>query len=933
MHDPGPIRILAGGFEGLRLPYPLRKHQREALEAVDRAVQAGQDRAWVVLPPGAGKTLVGLEVARCLGRRTVVLGPNTAIQTQWAEGWNALVPGPDHPARAGVRRDLTTQFTALTYQSLASFLPDDEVDEEGERHSLLARLHPHGQELIERLKAEPEVTLVLDECHHLLELWGRLLDEVLAELPNAFVLGLTATPPYKLTADQQELVDSLFGGIVYQASIPAVVREGHLAPFAELAWLTTPTPVETDYIARQAERFAELVHGLTDPGFGSVGFLAWLDARFVAATRTVSWQELSADLPELCDAALRLHNHGLLALPEGARVTERHRPPPTADDWVQVIDDWARNHLLRSGQEQDEQVVEAVRRALPSVGYRWTRRGIRRGRSPVDRVLARSEAKSQALVEIVAAEHRNLAERLRMLVLCDHERAAAALPVDLRDVLPTEAGSARLALHRLADDPTTASLSPLLVTGSRVAADPATLHRLREDIARADAALAGGLTVEEDADGLAELRGRWDSRDWVPWVTRFFEAGRCQVLIGTRALLGEGWDAPAVTGLVDLTAATTSTAVVQTRGRALRLDPAWPEKVALTWSVVCVTDRHPKGGADWSRFVRKHEGFFGVDEDGAVVDGVAHVSDRFSPYAPPPVADLHASNAAMLVLSEDRAGIAARWKVGQPYVDTRMHIVRVLPARPERAGATRQPAAVVVRPAGLDVRTDALPAPWRPHPAAVLSGLVVLAGLVPFLPAGAAAALAAVAGLALQIGVAGRRGRARVEAAARAPTVAQVASAVADGLHEAGLSPVGAGAVQVDVDHEGEYRCALGGVPPEVSARFAGALDEALSPMASPRYVLPRYVVMPPLDGIAGWADGLRAATGRLRPSGEVWHSVPTALGTRAEHAKAFARAWGRWVGGGDPVLTRTPQGEGVLATHRGSDPFDVTTVLRVQWR
>ena len=37
-----------------------------------------------------------------------------------------------------------------------------------------------------------------------------------------------------------------------------------------------------------------------------------------------------------------------------------------------------------------------------------------------------------------------------------------------------------------------------------------------------------------------------------------------------RALLGEGWDARRITGLVDLTAVTTSTAVVQTRGRALR---------------------------------------------------------------------------------------------------------------------------------------------------------------------------------------------------------------------------------------------------------------------------------------------------------------------------------------------------------------------------
>ena len=54
--------------------------------------------------------------------------------------------------------------------------------------------------------------------------------------------------------------------------------------------------------------------------------------------------------------------------------------------------------------------------------------------------------------------------------------------------------------------------------------------------------------------------------------------------IGTRALLGEGWDAPAVNVVIDLTAAATPTSVVQARGRALRLDPQWPGKVADNWA-------------------------------------------------------------------------------------------------------------------------------------------------------------------------------------------------------------------------------------------------------------------------------------------------------------------------------------------------------------
>ena len=44
------------------------------------------------MPPGAGKTLVGLELARRAGRRTLVLVPNTAVLGQWAASWDTLFP-------------------------------------------------------------------------------------------------------------------------------------------------------------------------------------------------------------------------------------------------------------------------------------------------------------------------------------------------------------------------------------------------------------------------------------------------------------------------------------------------------------------------------------------------------------------------------------------------------------------------------------------------------------------------------------------------------------------------------------------------------------------------------------------------------------------------------------------------------------------------
>ena len=914
---------------------PLRTHQRRALEALDEAWAGGRTRAWTVLPPGAGKTRVGLETAERLlaagqVERAVVLGPNTAIVGQWEEQ----------------AADLGIAMTAWTYQSVAVFDPDAEVDEDGDERSPVARLHENGRARVEELRAAGPLLLVLDECHHLLEVWGRLLADLLEELPQAMVLGLTATPPAALTGDQAGLVDTLFGGTVFEATIPAVVREGDLAPFAELVWLVTPTPHERAWVDGSAVRFAELVTALADPSFGSVPFLTWLDRRLVtrdAGGTEVSWAALAAAEPVLTDAALRLHHADLLALPPGARPTEEHRRDPGADDWVALVGDWVTGHLLRSREPADLEALEGVRRALPAVGHVLTRAGVRRGRSPIDRVLARSEAKTAATVEIARVEQLALGEDRRLLVLCDHERATATLPVDLVGVLTEQAGSAHAVLAALLEDP--AGADALLVTGSTVAGSATTLTALVEHVAATDPGLARTLRVRPaggaDARAVHRLEGAWTSRRWVPHVTRFFESGGTTVLVGTRGLLGEGWDARSVSGLVDLTSVTTTTAVVQTRGRALRTDPARPDKVAVNWSVVCVSDRHPRGDRDWQRLVRKHAGFFGVDETGEVVDGVGHIDPAFSPYAPPTDHELDAANARMVLRAEDRDGIRERWRVGEPYADRAGRTVRVRARRDGTLGAGSDPAAVVVRPGVLEARTPVQRrTPMRGVVAAGVVGAGVVAagppaaGVVPVAVSAAAGAVllavAVVVALLVRRRTLALRGARLLSEAAEPPSVGQVACAVADALHACGLVGADSAAVGIDVDAGGEYRCRLDGVPEEESAVFATALDEALGPVVAPRYVLPRHVV---IDRERPVAERVRAALGRpVAPDGEVWHPVPTVLGVRAERAKAYAAAFDRWVGGGEPVWTGSAEGAGVLAAQRGSDPFDVATVMRRHW-
>ena len=482
--------------------------------------------------------------------------------------------------------------------------------------------------MIARLQAGGPWTLVLDECHHLLELWGRLLQAVIGQLDKPRIVGLTATPPHLMTAEQAVLHRALFGAVDLEVSAPALVREGLLAPYQELAFLTRPSPAEADYIAGSSLRFAELRAGLLDPSFASVPFLGWLQARVVerrsAGGAQVSWARFEKDEPALADAAVRLHVAGLLDLPEGARVREQHRHPPAAADWVALIGDYTQRCLLASEDPRDERALGAIRRALPAVGYRLTRAGVRAGESPVDRVLARSESKARAAIEILAAESAELGSRLRALVLCDFEDAGGmlrtSLAADLAGVLRSGSGGTRLVLETLLADPQAAALDPVLMTGRHVASGPEGAERLLKWLREAEPGLE--LAVAPWGD-LAEITGAagWEPRRYVPLITRFHAEGGSRCLIGTRALLGEGWDAPAVNVVIDLTAATTPTSVVQARGRALRLDAGWPGKVADNWSVVCVTGDHPKGAADFDRFARKHDRYFALAQTGDVVSG------------------------------------------------------------------------------------------------------------------------------------------------------------------------------------------------------------------------------------------------------------------------------------------------------------------------
>ena len=175
-----PAEDQAGYVEGAALPielwprtrhrrgFGLRRYQREAVDAFCAARVAGS----IVLPCGAGKTLVGLGAMAAVGARTLILVTTTVAARQWRDELLARPTSP--PARSAstpgsARR--SRPVTIATYQILIT-RPQ-------------AATSPH----FELFDAEDWGLIVYDEVHLLPAPVFRMTAEIQARRR----LGLTAT--------------------------------------------------------------------------------------------------------------------------------------------------------------------------------------------------------------------------------------------------------------------------------------------------------------------------------------------------------------------------------------------------------------------------------------------------------------------------------------------------------------------------------------------------------------------------------------------------------------------------------------------------------------------------------------------------------------------------------------------------------------------
>ena len=873
-----------------------------------------------------------------------------AARGRWLED---LVRDERVPDRAGAWLDALAADNPTAYarglRSRAATIRAriDELDDD----AVAALLAPGARERLDALIDAGTATIVLDECHHLRAHWAVVVHYLRRRLAAAgaepTLIGLTATEPSSEDRSWRRY-RALLGEVDAEVPVPAVVRSGHLAPYRPLAWFTLPTPEETSFLTTAG---AELRHriaqyllapdgidyllGLVAPGLGADALAPASDDPAGGDPRP--GRPLAPDDPLLVRAlAAGFDDDPGLAAAAGALLRRTHDYTPTplsvlvvpllpevdaldAAEELRLLARYALERLLTDPARRNE--WDDMRQALRGFGLHVTDSGIRTGRSPLDVITAASRAKDAAVIDILRHELEALGERLRVVVVTDAaERSAPHRALDVL-VSADGAGSADAAggavrcFNTILADTTLRGLHPVLLTASHLRlahGDDELLERLR-------ACTGLELPAHDDGWSLSATGGGVGSADLVLAVSGLVASGAVRLVVGTRGLLGEGWDCPAVNTLVDLTTVTTSTAVQQLRGRTLRLDPAWPGKVAHNWSVACLV---PAGSGlrsttDLDRLRRKADRLWAValpdpdtsgDSDpgpmvpvietgltGVLLPAQRRALDRVEAGATRE--DIAALNAATLTTLGDRQAEGSRWSVGasggaSPMTASASSASSASGASRALHGAGRALEVVRIRAHGGLLRHGTPTAFWTGAARAVLAAMGEHDDAVGSEASGLSSLLVLTDNERAGIG----------------------------GAHIADTVVLG-----------------LDGVSGALSTRFADALAELLAPpRRRPRFVLqaaPLTLARPGRPDLGP----VRRMLGRVASLG-VWGAgrslylpVPASLAASRVAMAAFAQAWSRYVGPCRVRLVRDADDAAALLASRGGGGRRRVTVRRAR--
>ena len=656
----------------LKFKYTWRNYQARVLANAHEYIK--DNKVHIVAAPGSGKTTLGIElIARCK-EVALVLAPSITIREQWVarikEGF--LCEGVC--AQDYISQDLKNPraITICTYQALHSAmnrysgeLVDEADDSDKDADDVMTSTKRNSEkvdyssfDVVQTLKDNRVGLLCLDECHHLRSEWWKALEELKKQMNGFKVIALTATPPYDSTEAMWKRYMDMCGEIDEEIAIPELVKEGSLCPHQDFVYFNYPTEEEREEVdkfrKRSKDRYKQLMES---EEFAS----AVTNHRFVNGL--VSDEELLEEPNYLAAMLIFLKEKGVPFPARLQRLLGTKSLPKMSMEWMEYLLQQMLYKDLTSYAHAEEYLA-ALEKELKTDRIIEKKKVSFTSTPSIEKMLTTSKGKCESIKEIVKAEYAASKENLRLLILTDYIRkeyekmVGTSEEVNALGVLPFFEQ-----LRRSVASETSLRLGVLCGTIVIIPAEA-------KDALITEIGEAGNVTFSQigtlDETDYVKVTAVGDAHFLTAAVTDVFTKGYMQVLIGTKSLLGEGWDAPCINSLILASFVGSFMLSNQMRGRAIRVFKAQPDKTSNIWHLVCLPSKEDVENAEYSNISedyalleRRMEHFLGLHYTEDVIEsGIGRLSVIAPPFDEAHVAQM---NQQMLALSGQRSLLKDRW--------------------------------------------------------------------------------------------------------------------------------------------------------------------------------------------------------------------------------------------------------------------------------
>lgn len=880
----------------IKFKYSWRAYQERVLQELDDHLT--DNHLHIIAPPGSGKTVLGLEVAIRLNKPTLILAPTIAIKNQWISRLCELFLQIEH-LPDWISRDIRNPkfLTVSTYQGLHSAISgEEEIEEEPEEEIVQTTEQekvPDDKEdsVISKLLEQNIGTIVVDEAHHLKNAWWRSLTEVKESL-QATIVGLTATPPYDVSYAEWHRYLELNGPVDTEISVPELVIEGNLCPHQDFIVLSTPTNEETQKIVRYRRRIDSLIEEIKT------------DTTFISAIENLPIYQAPLDNLEFIYSHIEYYSATLIFLNSlGKVITRTHlevigdtnfKIPKFTLEWMETLLSfyiYEGSTFFSDNEEHQEKLKNKLKRAgaleRKSINLVYNQR--------INKHLKTSISKLENIQRIVDFEHEQLGDDLRMVILTDYIRKEYLINDSHNSLSLNKIGVMPIfeKIRRENDQ----NLKVGVLTGSLVIIPLTAQNRFQEICNQTKINTISTKVLPYDSQYLIIQSSEKLKHDIVRIITQIFEEGYIECLVGTKSLLGEGWDAPSINSLVLASFVGSYVLSNQMRGRAIRTNSNDPKKTSHIWHLACVDLSASNGGEDLELLKRRFKSFIGVsyDHQPNIENGI----DRLKiPSSIQSKRDIENINKEFFLQANQRSSLKEKWTLALEKGTTLIEEIKIpFPTQREYR----------------EVKSLYYRKTIRNLVFSLLSGigtflLEALEGMGEFLKS--ANSTENLKYYFLVIGILGvlifgrktyKTMRLYIKYRDISKDIHGIGLATVDALIKTGAIKTPRTDLEVvsEVLKNGTVFCHLEGGTTYEKSTYIGAMQEIFDTVDNPRYLIIRKGFFLQLF------------------SQKDYHSVPDTIGRKKSFAQFFHRRWNHFVGKSELIYTRSIEGRKILLKSR----------------